>query len=95
MWCCRGKPGIVRGCWMGFCFGPGASIWPAPVDARSSPDIFICAKYRGHEGKQNQAPKQLLGVVTLHAVCEDTHVVVVELSLQVVWTGPLPARPFP
>ena len=33
--------------------------------------FFICAERRGHEGKQNQAPKQLLGVVTLHAVCEE------------------------
>jgi hypothetical protein len=26
---------------------------------------------RGHMGKQSHAPKQLLGVVTLHAVCEE------------------------
>src|SRR4029079_12231675 len=25
----------------------------------------------GHAGKQSQAPKQVLGVVTLHAVCEE------------------------
>ena len=33
--------------------------------------FFICAKHRGHKGKQSQAPKQVLGVVTLHAVCEE------------------------
>jgi hypothetical protein len=46
-----------------------------PVDeAFSSSKValfFICAKHRGHAGKQNQAPKQVLGVVTLHAVCEE------------------------
>ena len=33
--------------------------------------FFICAKQRDHKGKQSQAPKQVLGVVTLHAVCEE------------------------
>jgi hypothetical protein len=33
--------------------------------------FFICTERRGHAGKQNQAPKQALGVVTLHAVCEE------------------------
>lgn len=33
--------------------------------------FFICAEQRGQAGKQSQAPKQVLGVVTLHAVCEE------------------------
>ena len=33
--------------------------------------FFICAKHRGHAGKQSQAPKQVLGVVTLQAVCDE------------------------
>ena len=61
----------------------------------ATPLFFICAKHRGHKGKQSQAPKQVLGVVTLHAVCEERHVVVPEPSSHFVWTGPLPTRPFP
>ena len=47
---------------------------PSQIGSKPSSKValfFICAKYRGHEGKQNQAPKQVLGVVTLHAVCEE------------------------
>ena len=33
--------------------------------------FFICAEQRGHGPKQNRAPKQVLEVVTLHAVCEE------------------------
>ena len=33
--------------------------------------ILICAEHRCHAGKQSQAPKQVLGVVTLHAICEE------------------------
>jgi hypothetical protein len=57
--------------------------------------FFICAKHRGHMGRQSQAPKQVWGAVALHAVCQERHVVVAEPSTHVVWTGPLPTRPFP
>lgn len=57
--------------------------------------FFIRAERRGHPGKHNQAPKQVLGVVTLHAICEARHVVVPEPSSHFVWTGPLPSRPCP
>ena len=33
--------------------------------------FFVGAKQRGHKGEQSQAPKQVLGVVTLHAICEE------------------------
>ena len=75
-----------------------------PVDEASLKQIEALFRSRanlhlrhawGHKGKQSQAPKQVLGVVTLHAVCEERHVVVVEPSTHVVWTGPLPTRPFP
>jgi hypothetical protein len=33
--------------------------------------LFIGAKQRGQMGEQSQAPKQALGVVTLHAICEE------------------------
>ena len=33
--------------------------------------IFVGAKQQGHKGRQSQAPKQVLGVVTLHAICEE------------------------
>jgi hypothetical protein len=33
--------------------------------------FFVGAKQRGHKGRQSQAPKQVLGVVTLHAICEE------------------------
>ena len=33
--------------------------------------IFVGAKHQGHMGRQSQAPKQVLGVVTLHAICEE------------------------
>lgn len=29
------------------------------------------AKQRGHMGRQSQAPKQVLGVVVLHPICEE------------------------
>jgi hypothetical protein len=38
--------------------------------AKASP-FFVGAKQRGHIGRQSQAPKQALGVVTLHAICEE------------------------
>ena len=58
--------------------------------------LFVAgAKQRDHMGKHSQAPRQVLGVVTLHAICEDWHVVVTEPALQVVWTGPWPSRPCP
>jgi hypothetical protein len=33
--------------------------------------FFVGANRRGHKGRQSQAPKQVLGVVTLHAICEE------------------------
>ena len=33
--------------------------------------FFVGAKQRGQMGEQSQAPKQALGVVTLHAICEE------------------------
>jgi hypothetical protein len=33
--------------------------------------FFVDAKQRGQMGEQSQAPKQALGVVTLHAICEE------------------------
>jgi hypothetical protein len=33
--------------------------------------FFVDAKQRRHKGRQSQAPKQVLGVVTLHAICEE------------------------
>ena len=33
--------------------------------------FFVGAKQRGQMGEQSQAPKQVLGVVTLHAICEE------------------------
>ena len=33
--------------------------------------FFVGAEQRDHIGKHNQAPKQVLGVVTLHAICEE------------------------
>ena len=51
-----------------------------PVDAASlkriealfqSRAILHLRQAAGHKGKQSQAPKQVLGVVTLHAVCEE------------------------
>jgi hypothetical protein len=33
--------------------------------------FLVGAKQRGHKGRQSQAPKQVLGVVTLHAICEE------------------------
>ena len=75
-----------------------ASVTLNPERIKPSSDValfVICAKHRGHKGKQTQAPKQVLGVDTLHAVCEERHVVVAEPSTHVVWTGPLPTRPFP
>jgi hypothetical protein len=56
---------------------------------------FVGDKQRAQMGEQSQAPKQALGVVTLHAICEEWHVVVPEPALQVVCTGPLPTRPCP
>jgi hypothetical protein len=43
-----------------------------------------CAERRGHMGRHNQAPKQVLGVVTLHAICQERHVVVLGPDSQVV-----------
>jgi hypothetical protein len=57
--------------------------------------ILVGARQRDYMGKHNQAPRQVLGVVTLHAICEEWHVVVTEPVLQVVWTGPWPTRPCP
>ena len=33
--------------------------------------FFVGAEQRGHMGRQSQAPKQALGVVTLHPICEE------------------------
>lgn len=33
--------------------------------------FFVGADQRGQKGEQSQAPKQVLGVVTLHAICEE------------------------
>ena len=33
--------------------------------------FFVGAKQRGQIGEQSQAPKQALGVVTLHPICEE------------------------
>ena len=33
--------------------------------------FFVGANQRRHMGRQSQAPKQVLGVVTLHAICEE------------------------
>ena len=33
--------------------------------------FFVGAKQRGQMGEQSQAPKQALGVVTLHAIWEE------------------------
>jgi hypothetical protein len=33
--------------------------------------FFACIEQGCHAGKQSQAPKQVLGVVTLHAICEE------------------------
>jgi hypothetical protein len=46
--------------------------FPRP-DLGHSPTLSCLARGRtmGHAGKQSQAPKQVLGVVTLHAICEE------------------------
>lgn len=53
---------------------------PASLDeafpSRSEPSFevslfFVGAKQRGQMGRQSQAPRQALGVVTLHAICEE------------------------
>lgn len=45
--------------------------------------------------KHNQAPRQVLGSDTLHAICEARQVVVPEPSSHFRLTGPLPSRPCP
>jgi hypothetical protein len=43
--------------------------------------------------KHSQAPKQVLGVPPVQAICEERHVVDVEPVSQVVLTGPFPTIP--
>ena len=46
--------------------------FPNRIEALSKVSLFfVGAKQRGHKGRQSQAPKQVLGVVTLHAICEE------------------------
>jgi hypothetical protein len=47
---------------------------PEQIGSRHSSKVspfFVGAEQRDHMGKHNQAPKQVLGVVTLHAICEE------------------------
>jgi hypothetical protein len=38
---------------------------------RTYAQLIRSQQFRGHMGRQSQAPKQVLGVVTLHAICEE------------------------
>jgi len=38
---------------------------------QSARELFANLEEQRHAGKQSQAPKQVLGVVTLHAVCDE------------------------
>lgn len=55
---------------------PAILFRPSDVQNGSTPSsevplLFTCAKQWRHNGEHNQAPKQVLGVVTLHAICEE------------------------
>jgi len=52
---------------------PNAAISDTFGDASDAvmPTSALGAKQRGQMGEQSQAPKQALGVVTLHAICEE------------------------
>jgi hypothetical protein len=44
---------------------------PSPPTIVDGVELAVGANQRGHKGRQSQAPKQVLGVVTLHAICEE------------------------
>lgn len=50
--------------------GPNAMNFIAGLQSFSDPvDEASLKRQLGHKGAHNQAPKQVLGVVTLHAIC--------------------------